>query len=55
MRVNPSLNFNGNGKEAFGFYEKVFESKIGHLITHGNSPMAQHTLPIGRTKSCTLP
>jgi uncharacterized glyoxalase superfamily protein PhnB len=32
MRVNPYLNFNGNGKEAFEFYEKVFKTKIGHLM-----------------------
>jgi uncharacterized glyoxalase superfamily protein PhnB len=30
MRVNPYLNFNGTCKEAFEFYEKVFQYKIGH-------------------------
>jgi PhnB protein len=45
MRVNPYLNFNGNCKEAFEFYEKVFKTKIVHLMTHANSPMAEHTPP----------
>jgi PhnB protein len=45
MRLNPYLNFNGNCKEAFQFYEKVFNSKIEHLMTHANSPMAQSTPP----------
>lgn len=45
MRVNPYLNFNGNCKEAFEFYAKVFQSTIAHLMTHANSPMAEHTPP----------
>jgi PhnB protein len=45
MRVNPYLNFRGDCKEAFEFYEKVFQSKIGHLITNRNSPMAEQTPP----------
>ena len=45
MRVNPYLNFNGNCKEAFEFYEKVFKTKMAHVMTHRNSPMAEHTPP----------
>ena len=45
MRVNPYLNFNGNCKEAFELYEKVFKSKPAHMMTYGGSPMAAQAPP----------
>jgi PhnB protein len=40
MRFTPYLNFNGNCKEAFEFYERVLGGKIETMMTHGESPIA---------------
>jgi PhnB protein len=45
MQVNPYLNFNGNCKEAFAFYEKVLGAKTEMMQTHGESPMADKVPP----------
>ena len=39
MNVSPYLNFPGNCREAFQFYEKLFGAKIEMMQTHGESPM----------------
>ena len=35
-KVNIYLNFSGDCKEAFSFYEKVFRSKIAYQTTYGD-------------------
>ena len=40
MKFTPYLNFNGNCKEAFEFYQSVFGGKIDTMMTFGESPMA---------------
>lgn len=39
LRLNPYLNFNGNCRAAFEYYEKVLGGKIEMLMTFGESPM----------------
>ena len=39
LRLNPYLNFNGNCRIAFEFYEKVLGGRIENLMTFGESPM----------------
>lgn len=43
MQLNPYLFFTGNCKEAFTFYEKVLRGKIIGMMTHGETPAAEHT------------
>ncbi len=38
MNINPHLNFNGQCKEAFEFYEKVLGGKIAFSMTWGEMP-----------------
>jgi PhnB protein len=45
MQLNPYLFFKGNCKEAFTFYEKVLGGKISAMMTHGETPAAEHTKP----------
>jgi PhnB protein len=45
MQLNPYLFFQGNCKEAFTFYEKVLGGKIIAMMTHGETPAAEHTKP----------
>ena len=45
MQVTPYLNFNGQCKEAFEFYEKVLGGKIGSMMTYGGSPMGGEMPP----------
>jgi PhnB protein len=40
MEVVPYLNFDGKCAEAFDLYAKLFDGKIGFLMTFGESPMA---------------
>jgi PhnB protein len=40
MHINPYLHFNGNCREAYEFYETVFGTKIGMIMTNGDAPMA---------------
>ncbi|MEP7217490.1 MAG: VOC family protein [Bacteroidota bacterium] len=42
MQVNPYLNFNGQCRVAFEFYQKCLGGEIVAMQTHGNSPMAEH-------------
>ena len=48
MNINPYLSFQGKCKEAFTFYEKVLQGKIGFMMTYGESPMADQTAPEAR-------
>jgi len=45
MQLNPYLFFTGNCKEAFTFYEKVLGGKIIGMMTHKETPAAEHTKP----------
>ena len=38
MNINPHLNFNGQCKEAFEFYERVLGGKISFSMTWGEMP-----------------
>ena len=38
MKVTPYLNYGGNCKEAFQFYEKNLGAKILFMMTHGEAP-----------------
>lgn len=45
MQLNPYLIFNGRCEEAFRFYAKAFNAKIGEMMTFGNSPAACEGMP----------
>jgi PhnB protein len=45
MQLNPYLFVKGDCKEAFTFYEKVLRGKIIAMMTHGETPAAEHTTP----------
>lgn len=38
MRLNPYLHFDGNCREAFGFYEQVLGGKVIMMLTHADAP-----------------
>jgi PhnB protein len=40
MKMTPYLMFNGQCREAFALYEKVFNGRIEAMMTHGESPVA---------------
>ena len=40
MRLSPHLSFDGNCREAFGFYAHVLDGSIVTMLTYGASPMA---------------
>jgi len=40
MRFTPYLNFDGQCKEAFTFYQQVFGGTLLAMQTHGDSPIA---------------
>lgn len=45
MQLTPYLNFNGQCKEAFQFYERCLGGKIVAMFTHGETPAAEHVSP----------
>jgi len=45
MVIGPYLHFNGQCEEAFRFYAKVLNGKLGEIFTYGNSPMKDQTPP----------
>ena len=45
MQLNPYLFFTGNCKEAFTLYEKILGGKIIAMMTHKETPAAEHTKP----------
>jgi PhnB protein len=40
MRYIPYLTFNGDCREAFEFYAKVFDGEIKGMFSHADAPMA---------------
>ncbi|WP_211256162.1 VOC family protein [Edaphobacter aggregans] len=50
VQITPYLNFNGNCKEAFEFYERTLKGKIEAMMPHAGSPAEQHTTPEWRNK-----
>jgi len=69
MRLNTQLNFDGDCRAAFEYYEKCLGGKVTFTLTYGESPMAAHvpaedhgkilhtTLELGdqRLTGCDLP
>ena len=45
MELNPYLSFNGQCEAAFKFYEQCLGGKIIAMLTHGETPMAEHVSP----------
>jgi PhnB protein len=45
MRLLTYLNFGGNCKQAFQFYEKHLGGKIIMMVTHGQQPNPQNVPP----------
>jgi PhnB protein len=45
MRANAYLNFNGNCKTAFQFYERCLGAKSVMMMTFGDSPIADKVPP----------
>lgn len=46
MQINPYLLFEGQQcKEAFELYAKILGAKIVAMMTHGETPMAEHVGP----------
>jgi len=45
MKLNTFLNYGGNCREAFQFYEKHLGGKIGMLMTYGEQPGATNVPP----------
>jgi PhnB protein len=50
MQLNTYLNFNGQCKAAFEFYEQCLEGKIVAMMTHGDSPIASKFSPEWKDK-----
>lgn len=40
MQLSPHLVFDGQCREAFGFYEEVLNGEVLTMLTYGESPMA---------------
>src|SRR5215831_10877004 len=45
MQLVSYLNFNGNCRESFTFYEKVLGGKIAGFFTHADTPMGEQAAP----------
>jgi len=45
MRLNTYVNFAGNCAEAFRYYEKHLNGKIGMVMTHGQAPDQRQIKP----------
>jgi PhnB protein len=45
MRLLTYLNFGGNCKQAFNFYEQHLGGKITMMVTHGQQPNPQNVSP----------
>jgi PhnB protein len=45
MKLNTHLNFNGNCREAFDEYAKIFGGKVHGVLTWGDSPMRPDSSP----------
>jgi PhnB protein len=45
MKINPHLNFDGQCREAFSFYEKALGAKVLFMMTWGEMPGADQFPP----------
>lgn len=45
MKVNPYLNFDGNTKEAFDFYKKVFGGEFSTVMLYKDVPVSEQKMP----------
>ncbi len=45
MKLNPHLVFSGQCEEAFKFYERCLDARIGFILTWGDSPLANQVPP----------
>ncbi len=45
MKLNTYLNFGGNSKEAFRFYEEHLGGKVTMMMTHGELPPSNNVPP----------
>jgi len=45
MKLTAYLNFPGTCREAFEFYAKSLNGEIVMMLTHGDSPAAEHAPP----------
>jgi PhnB protein len=45
MQFIPYLGFDGNCREAFALYEKVFKGKIVAMLKHSDTPAGAHVGP----------
>ncbi len=45
MKLHPYLNYGGNCKEAFQFYEQHLGGKITVMMTHGDQPALNEVPP----------
>lgn len=43
MQISPYISFKGNCDEAFKFYHEILGGELRDRMTHGNSPMAEHS------------
>ena len=50
MKMNVHLNFNGNCKDAFALYQKVFGAKQNMLMTYGEAPAGAPVPPDWKDK-----
>lgn len=54
MKTNPYLNFDGNAREAFEFYKKVFGGEFGSIMTFGDMPSGEGPQPTEQEKSLIM-
>jgi len=45
MKMNTYVNFSGTCAEAFRYYEKHLDAKVGMMMTHGQSPEQSRVSP----------
>jgi PhnB protein len=50
MKMNVHLNFNGNCKEAFALYQKVFKAPTPFAMTYGEAPQGMPVPPDWKDK-----
>ena len=50
MQAVPYLGFNGQCKAAFEYFQQCLGGQIVAMMTHGDTPMAEHTPPEARDK-----
>ncbi len=53
MKVNPCLNYGGNGEEAFRFYEQHLGGKVTFLRMRGQAATPSNIPDNGKKKSST--